>query len=57
VARRAVLDRYRVAWVVVGDLERETYDLASEDPLAGIPGVMRWAERDGAILYRVLSAQ
>jgi uncharacterized membrane protein len=51
--RRSVLDRYEVDWVVVGDLERETYDLEAEDPLTGIPGVMVWAERDGSVLYRV----
>ncbi len=55
--RRAVLDRYEVDWVVVGDLERETYGLEAEDPLTGIPGVRRWAARDGAILYRVLKPQ
>jgi len=53
-ARRAVLDRYRVAWVVVGELERETYGISAEYPLDGVPGVKRWAQRDGAVLYQVL---
>ena len=51
--RRAVLDRYDVRWVVVGDLERKTYDLRSHDPLAGVPGVKRWASDGETILYRV----
>ena len=52
--RRAVLDRYRVGWAVVADLERDRYGLADANPLRTIPGVFRFAERDGAILYRVL---
>jgi len=53
--RRAVLDRYRVGWAVVADIERDRYGLDDTDPLRGVPGVLRFAERDGAILYRVLS--
>ncbi len=52
--RRAVLDRYDVAWVVLGDLERQSYSLSAPDPLAGVPGLLRFAEHDGAVLYRVL---
>jgi len=49
-----VLDRYDVEWVVLSDIERRRYALRGPDPLAGVPGLMRFAERDGAILYRVL---
>jgi YYY domain-containing protein len=52
-ARRAVLDRYRVRWVVLADLERSTYGLEGSDPLVSVPGVVRLTERDGAALYRV----
>jgi len=52
--RRAVLDRYRVGWAVVADVERDRYGLDDADPLRTVPGVFRFAERDGAILYRVL---
>ena len=52
--RRAVLDRYQVAWVVLGDIERQGYSLPGSDPLAGVPGLLRFAEFDGAVLYRVL---
>ena len=53
-ARRAVLDRYDVAWVVLGDIERQRYALPNPDPLAGVPGLLRFAEHDGAVLYRVM---
>ena len=53
VARRAVLDRYRVGWVVVGDVERRRYGLDAPDPLTGVPGVRLLAEHEGALLYRV----
>ncbi len=53
-ARRAVLDRYAVAWVVLGDIERQRYALRNPDPLAGVPGLLRFAEHDGAVLYRVM---
>ena len=52
-ARRAVLDRYGVRWVVFSDLERQRYEVALDDPLYGIPGVVKVAEQDGAILYQV----
>jgi YYY domain-containing protein len=52
-ARRAVLDRYDVRWVVLSDLERQQYDLHGDDPLHGVPGLLRIAERDGAALYAV----
>ncbi len=55
-ARREVLDRYRVKWLVVGDLERERYELTGPDPLGDVPGLLRFAEYGGAILYRVLPA-
>ena len=51
--RRELLDRFRVVWVVLGDLERETYHLAGEDPLVGVPDLVRLVERDGAALYLV----
>ncbi len=54
-ARRAVLDRYQVRWLVVGDLERERYALTGEDPLVGVPGLLHFAEHEGATLYRVLA--
>ncbi len=52
-ARRAVLDRYHVRWVVVGRLERETYGLTAPEPLAGVPGVVVVARRGDAALYLV----
>jgi hypothetical protein len=52
-ARRAVLDRYRVGWVMLADVERKQYELDSADPLTGVPGITVFAENDGAILYRV----
>ncbi len=54
IGRRKVLDRYRVGWVVLGDVERERYGLAEDDPLRGIPGLNRITENGGAALYRVL---
>ncbi len=51
--RRAVLDRYRVRWVVLGDLERRTYGVESEDPLAGVPGVVTLCVRGSDRLYLV----
>jgi YYY domain-containing protein len=53
-ARRVVLDRYNVRWVVVARIEREAYNLSSGDPLVGVPGVLKIAEHGEAILYRVL---
>jgi YYY domain-containing protein len=53
-ARRAVLDRYNVRWVVVARVEREAYNLTGQDPLAGVPGVQKIAEQGEAILYRVV---
>ncbi len=52
-ARRAVLDRYRVGWVVLGDVERRRYRLEVPDPLVGVPGVRPVADHGGALLYRV----
>ncbi len=52
--RRAVLDRYKVEWVVLADIERQTYSLSGPDPLAGVPGLLRFAQHEGAVLYRVL---
>jgi YYY domain-containing protein len=51
--RRAVLDRYRLGWVVLADIERERYGLFDSDPLAGIPGLVQFSEFQGAALYRV----
>jgi YYY domain-containing protein len=53
VKRRTVLDRYGVRWVVLGMLERRAYVLDPDDSLDDIPGVVRIAERDDAVLYRV----
>jgi YYY domain-containing protein len=53
VARRAVLDRYRVDWVVLADLERTTYGLGPDDLLDGVPGLIEVVARGGAVLYRV----
>jgi hypothetical protein len=53
-ARRAVLDRYRVQWAVLSDLEREAYRLPATASLDSIPGVVEIASRNGAALYRVL---
>jgi len=52
--RRAALNRYGVDWVVLGDLERETYDLDAIDPFVGVPGVVRWADQGSTVLYRVV---
>jgi len=52
--RRAVLDRYRVGWAVAARIERNRYEISEEDPLGDIPGVQVIAEREGAVLYRVL---
>ncbi len=52
-ARRAMLDRYRVGWVALADIERERYGVDAADPLQGVPGVSIFAENDGAVLYRV----
>ncbi len=54
--RRAVLDRYRVRWVVLADLERERYELSGADPLRGVPGLARVAGDGAAALYLVRSA-
>ncbi len=52
--RREVLDRYRVVWAVAARIERNRYEISEEDPLGDIPGVQVIAERNGAVLYRVL---
>ena len=52
-ARRRMLDRYQVRWVVVADEERGTYGFTDEALLDEVPGVLRIAGRDGASLYRV----
>jgi uncharacterized membrane protein len=52
--RRTALDRYRVDWVVLGDLERETYGLDEQNPFEGVPGIVRWARRGSSVLYRVV---
>lgn len=54
IARRRVLDRYRVAWVVVGAVERTAYELEGPDPLASIPGVEVFSRHGASVLYRVL---
>jgi len=54
IARRAVLDSYRVVWVVSADIELKTYGVRNDDPLAGVPGVVKIASRDEAIVYRVM---
>ncbi len=52
--RRAALDRYGVDWIVLGDLERETYGLDVQNPFKGVPGIVRWAGRGETALYRVV---
>jgi YYY domain-containing protein len=52
--RRAVLDAYGVAWAVVAKVERDRYDISTQDPLGTIPGVRLIAEHGGAAFYRVL---
>ena len=57
-ARREILDRYRVRWVVLADVERRTYDIAEVDPFSAVPGVVRAAAQEGgAALYLVLPAE
>jgi hypothetical protein len=55
--RREVLDRYRVRWAVVAQVERKHYDITADDPLGALPGVRAIAQRNGAFLYRVLPLQ
>lgn len=52
--RRAILDRYRVAWAVAARVERNRYEISVADPLGDLPDVVTIAERNGAMLYRVL---
>ncbi len=52
--RRRALDRYGVDWIVLGDLERETYGLHANAPFEGVPGVVRWARQGSTVLYRVV---
>lgn len=51
VERGRALERYGVDWIVLGDLERETYGLTAIDPFAGVPGVMLWARQGSTVLY------
>lgn len=51
--RRAVLDRWGVRWVAVGDLERSTYGIVEDDPLSNVPGVRRLANRGADTVYLV----
>ncbi len=55
-ARRRILDRYRVAWIVLGRVETERYGLRGGDPFRGVPGVVQVASREGMRVYRVLPA-
>lgn len=50
--RNAVLKRYGVAWIVLGDLERERYRLTRSDPFSDVPGVVPWARQGSTRLYR-----
>jgi hypothetical protein len=52
-ARREILDRYRVRWVVLADVERRAYNIAGEEPFAAVPGLVRIASGDGAELFLV----
>jgi len=54
--RRAVLDRHRVRWIVLGSLERRTYMLGSEAGFGGVPGVIEIGRRRGMAVYEVLPA-
>ncbi len=51
--RRHILDRYRVRWIALADLERKTYGLADTQPFASVPGVVQIASGEGASLYMV----
>jgi hypothetical protein len=56
--RRAVLERYRVRWLVVGDLERRTYSIgADQRPFERVPGVVAalWDDRGQPLVYHVLT--
>lgn len=53
-ARRAVIDRYRVRWVVLADLERQRYGLETTEDLRDVPGLLQLGHFHGAALYRVL---
>ncbi len=53
-ARRAVLDRYRVRWVVVGSLERERYGIAGDDPFEDVPGVVPFCGHGQDRVWRVV---
>ena len=52
--RRTALDRYGVDWIVLGDLERETYELDAVDPFGGMAEVVLWARQGSTALYRVV---
>lgn len=52
-ARRAVLDRYDVRWVVLAPLERSAYRVRDADPLAATPGVVPLARRGLASVWMV----
>ncbi|MEN8165008.1 MAG: hypothetical protein ABFS37_12825, partial [Acidobacteriota bacterium] len=52
--RREALDRYGVDWIVLGELERTTYDLHANDPFEGVPGVVLWTRQGSTVLYRVV---
>ncbi len=54
--RRAVLDRYRVRWIVLGDLERRAYLLGRGHVFSRIPGVVEIGRRNGMAVYEVLPA-
>jgi hypothetical protein len=53
IGRREVIERYRIRWVVLADLERTTYDLVGDRSLIGVPGLFPLAEHGGATLVMV----
>ncbi|MCP4896542.1 MAG: hypothetical protein GY906_06155 [bacterium] len=52
-AQVEILERYGVDWIVMGDVERETYGIEVADPFADVVSVRRVFEREGAALFRV----
>ncbi len=51
---RAVLKRYHIRFIALGDLERRTYRITVSDPFAGLGCVHPLAGRDGAALFLVV---
>lgn len=56
VRRREVIDRYDIRWIGLGQLEREIYQLRSDNPFREVPGVVRMTSSGRSALYQVQPA-